>query len=65
MQMRSLINEFDNKSGAMLITTDDLDGFWDMLLLQVIIFLILYFNAINIIHYKIFFSLISYIYICI
>ncbi|XP_025193881.1 guanylate kinase-associated protein mars [Melanaphis sacchari] len=35
MQMRSLINEFDNKSGAMLITTDDLDGFWDMLLLQV------------------------------
>lgn len=36
MQMRSLINEFDNKSGPMLITTDDLDGFWDMLLLQVI-----------------------------
>lgn len=35
MQMRSLVNEFDNKSGQMLITTDDLDGFWDMLLLQV------------------------------
>jgi len=35
MQMRSLIEEFDNKSGAMLITMSDLDGFWDMLLLQV------------------------------
>ncbi|KAL5235269.1 hypothetical protein ACI65C_002679 [Semiaphis heraclei] len=35
MQMRTLINEYDNKSGQMLITTDDLDGFWDMLLLQV------------------------------
>jgi hypothetical protein len=44
MQMRSLINEFDNKSGAMLITTDDLDGFWDMLLLQVIMTLILCYN---------------------
>lgn len=63
MQMRSLINEFDNKSGAMLITTDDLDGFWDMLLLQVIITLILCFNAINIIHCKIFFPIISYIYV--
>jgi len=36
MQMRTLINEYDNKSGQMPITTDDLDGFWDMLLLQVI-----------------------------
>ncbi|CAI6363067.1 unnamed protein product [Macrosiphum euphorbiae] len=35
MQMRTLINEYDNKSGQMLITTNDLDGFWDMLLLQV------------------------------
>ncbi|XP_022167154.1 disks large-associated protein 1-like [Myzus persicae] len=35
MQMHTLINEYDNKSGQMLITTDDLDGFWDMLLLQV------------------------------
>lgn len=35
MQMRTLINEYDNKSGQMPITTDDLDGFWDMLLLQV------------------------------
>jgi len=35
MQMRSLIEEFDNKSGPMPITTSDLDGFWDMLLLQV------------------------------
>lgn len=35
MQMRSLIEEFDNKSGSMPITTADLDGFWDMLLLQV------------------------------
>lgn len=35
MQMRSLIEEYDNKSGSMPIKTDDLDGFWDMLLLQV------------------------------
>ncbi|XP_050535248.1 guanylate kinase-associated protein mars isoform X2 [Daktulosphaira vitifoliae] len=35
MQMRSLIEEFDNKSGSMPIKTADLDGFWDMLLLQV------------------------------
>lgn len=35
MQMRSLIEEFDNKSGSMPIKLDDLDGFWDMLLLQV------------------------------
>lgn len=33
--MRTLIEEFDNKSGSMPITTTDLDGFWDMLLLQV------------------------------
>lgn len=33
--MRTLIEEYDNKSGSMLITTTDLDGFWDMLLLQV------------------------------
>jgi len=35
IQMRSLVEEFDNKSGSMPITTGDLDGFWDMLLLQV------------------------------
>jgi len=35
MQMRSLVEEFDNKSGSMPIVTTDLDGFWDMLLLQV------------------------------
>lgn len=41
--MRSLIEEYDNKSGSMPIKTDDLDGFWDMLLLQVsIIFYYLY-----------------------
>lgn len=39
MQMRSLIEEYDNKSGSMPIKTDDLDGFWDMLLLQVSIIL--------------------------
>lgn len=33
--MRILIHEFDNKSGSMPINTSDLDGFWDMLLLQV------------------------------
>lgn len=35
MQMRTLVEEFDSKSGSMPITTSDLDGFWDMLLLQV------------------------------
>lgn len=35
MQMRSLIEEFDNQSGSMPINITDLDGFWDMLLLQV------------------------------
>jgi hypothetical protein len=35
MQMRSLVEEFDSNSGSMPITTSDLDGFWDMLLLQV------------------------------
>lgn len=37
--MRSLIEEYDNMSGSMPIKTDDLDGFWDMLLLQVSIML--------------------------
>lgn len=37
MQMRSLIDLHDNNSGTMPIKTDDLDGYWDMLLLQVII----------------------------
>lgn len=41
MQMRSLIEEYDNKSGSMPIKTDDLDGFWDMLLLQVNVFIII------------------------
>jgi len=57
MQMRTLINEYDNKSGQMLITTDDLDGFWDMLLLQVITTLILCYNVIGTKHFKIYLRL--------
>lgn len=48
MQMRTLIEEFDNKSGSMPITTTDLDGFWDMLLLQVKIIYLYSMYSINI-----------------